>query len=208
MSITDKDVLTMPIISLNRVSLFPTTPEERIGHALFLQCLTHFTQVLGQSGLGLSYDSCNAAVAINHNAMYAPVNIGNLNFSVSFGSSRLYQGMDPDFNAFHGHLSSTRPFSNSLAEEHAEQSAILTAERIANANGPFFTYNNNNHIYIDLTPCNNCEPWLEARNENWYVHYFAELNNQAPLKKLKKDDRKKTFGRIQEPRKSYRYTPY
>lgn len=187
----------MTIVAMQMVNLFaPATVEEQIGSALCTRSLMHAIQTLGQTGLGLSYNSCNAAVAIQIGGPYEHVNVGVLNFSVLFGSSRLYQGLDPSFNAIHLNIAPTRPFSSSLLEEHAEQTAI----RIAVASGQaFLAYNGNHHIYIDLTPCHNCHAWLTNRPENWYVHYLADLNNQGPLVNKKKTLRKTTFGRQMEP---------
>lgn len=188
----------MTIVAMSQVQQHPATVEQQIGRALFDRCMAHFTQVLGQRGLGLSYSSCNAAVAVNLHAQYdqSSLNHGAQQFSAVYGSSRLFSGLDPDFNALHA-PSPTRPFSNSLAEEHAEQSSIRTAEYL---HLPFWSYNNNYHIYIDLTPCPNCDPWLRNRAENWYVHYFAPLATQSIAVKEKKDARRDEFGRIMEGR--------
>lgn len=188
----------MTIVALQMVNLFaPATIEEQIGSALCTRSFMHAIQTLGQVGLGLSYNSCAAAVAIQIGGPYEHLNVGIHNFAIIFGSSRLYQGLDPSFNAIHAHIAPARPFSSSFLEEHAEQTAI----RIAIAEGqPFFVYNGNHHIYVDLTPCPNCHNWLQNRPENWYVHYLANLNNQAPVVNKKRKMRANAFGRQMEPR--------
>ncbi|HYW05615.1 MAG TPA: hypothetical protein VE913_01595 [Longimicrobium sp.] len=192
----------MAIVALQPVQLFaPNSVEEQIGAQLCLRSMTHFAQVLGHGGLGLSYNSCNAAVALASHAQYDPVslNAGAQLFSVLYGSSRLYAGLDADFTAVHGFAAPNRPFSSSHLGEHAEQSAIRTAAGLGLG---FYNYNGNNHIYIDLTPCHNCHQWLTNRGENWYVHYFAPLAHQGIAVKRKKDERKDLFGRIMEPQPS------
>lgn len=188
----------MTIAAIEKVKFFPATTEEFIGNALFNRSLMHAAQTLGHAGLGLSYQSCNAAVAVDIGGPYEHVNVAGQNFAIVFGSSRLYQGLDPSLNAIHMHISPTRPFSSSANEEHAEQTAI----RVATAVGEnFFQYGNHNHIYIDLTPCPSCHAWLQQRPESWYVHYFSELNDQAPIIAEKKKFRVKLFGRQMEKRK-------
>lgn len=185
----------MTIAVMEKVKLIPITVEEQIGHALFMRSLMHMTQFLGNPGLGLSYDSCNAAVAVNLGGAYEAVNVGGQNFSVVHGSSRLYQGLDPSLNAIHMHVSPTRPFSSSALQEHAEQTAI----RVAIAEGQvFFDYQGRNHIYIDLSPCPSCYAWLDNRPEDWYVHYFTPITHQAPIVTEKKKLRSKIFGRQME----------
>lgn len=188
----------MTIHALQPINLFGAHPsvEQQIGRALCFSSMQHFTQFLGQTALGISYNSCNAAVAINLDAEYGQVNLGIHQFSVLYGSSRLFSGLDPDYFVMHGAFP-TRPFSSSLLGEHAEQSAI----RLADArNIGFFVYNGHNHIYIDLTPCGNCHAWLQADPRSWYVHYFAQLNAQKPVTEHKKRMRAKEFGRQMEPR--------
>lgn len=184
----------MAIFQLQQVnpnlSLATATIEEKIGYALYRHSFNHFTQFLGQPGLGLSYNSCNAAVAINFNPNYDQVNtIPFCWFSVVYGSSRLFTGLDPDFNAIHPPQPG-RQFSSSLQGEHAEQSAI----RVATAQGlAFWNHIGHNHIYIDLIPCGNCDTWLRNRPENWYVHFYG-----PPVVNAKKRDRSQSFGRITE----------
>lgn len=189
----------MAIIALQQVNLFGALAniEEEIGRALCLRSMQHFTQFLGQPALGISYNSCNAAVAIVSNAQYGHVNLaGGQQFSVIYGSSRLYSGLDPDFNQLHANVAPARPFSSSLLGEHAEQSAI----RVAVDHGiGFWNHAGHNHIYIDLTPCGNCSAWLTSDPRNWYVHYFGQLNEQAPVVNYKKRERRKEFGRQMEP---------
>ncbi len=189
----------MAIVALRQVRIFvQNSVEDQIGVRLCLWSMMHFAQVLGHVGLGISYNSCNAAVALALRAQYDQVSLngGAQLFSVLYGSSRLYAGLDQDFTAIHGFAAPGRPFSNSHLGEHAEQSAIRTA---AGLGFQFYNYNNNNHIYIDLTPCPNCTAWLVARPENWYVHYLAPLANQRIAEAVKKNVRKHEFGRVIEP---------
>lgn len=189
----------MTIFALQQVKLInPATVEDQIGRALYLRSMHHFVQYLGHPGVGISYESCNAAVAVTPNAQYDQVSLngGAQMFSVVYGSSRLYTGLDPDFNRVH-QPAPGRPFSSSVLEEHAEQSAI----RIALAQGlPFWMYNGRCHIYIDLTPCDNCHVWLDNRGENWYVHYRVSLDATPLVTKEKKRLRADEFGRQMEPR--------
>ena len=189
----------MTIIQLQQVSQQPTTVEESIGQALFSQCMAHFTQYLGHSGLGLSYSSCNAAVAVNLNTAYGLVSLtGGHQFSVAYGSSRLYSGLDPAFNAMHAHIAPNSPFSSSQLEEHAEQCAIRRVENDAAL--AFWTYGGNHHIYIDLSPCSSCHAWLTNHALNWYVHYRTPLSQQSAVVKEKKQARSNEFGRQMETR--------
>ncbi|HEX4329430.1 MAG TPA: hypothetical protein VH105_21765 [Burkholderiales bacterium] len=189
----------MAIIALQQVNLFavPANVEAEIGRNLCMASFMHFTQYLGQVGIGLGYHACNAAVAVAANAQYDPVNLANgQQFSALYGTSRLFQGLDPDFNLIHNNVAPGRPFSSSAQGEHAEQSAI----RVATAQGlPFWNHGGHFHIYIDLTPCPNCTAWLTNDPGNWYVHYFANLGNQAPVVNEKKRKRAHEFGRQMEP---------
>jgi hypothetical protein len=199
----------MAIIAQRLINFFaPADIEDHIGNALWLQSFGHFTQFLGLAGMGLSYNSCNAAVAIAPHAQYdqlaVPSPAGVLLFSALYGSSRLYTGLDPSFNNFHGHIAPANPFSNAHNEQHAEQTAIRTAE---NLGLPFWNHGGHFHIYIDLDPCPVCGPWLQAHPANWFVHHFGQLNNQAPVVLFKRKVRKNTFGRITEP-KGNRHHPY
>ena len=189
----------MAIVAQRLINLFnPADDEDVIGNALCLRSMNHFTQFLGQPALGFSYDSCNAAVAIALNASYPTLAVnapGPVAFSAVFGTSRLFTGLDPTFNAFHGNIAPTRPFSSSLLEEHAEQTAIRTAE---NQGLAFWNHNGHYHLYVDLDPCMWCAPWLVGHPDNWFVHHFGQLNNQTPVVKYKKTLRSRTFGRQME----------
>lgn len=174
------------------------TLESRIGWELFFRCMSHFRQVLGQVRLGLSYGSCCAAVAMETNPSYDSVDLGGgERFSVLYGSSRLFSGLDPDFNRVHGdtgNIAPNRPFSNSRLGEHAEQSAIRTVRGL----GLNFYEDPNlvRHIYIDLTPCGQCEPWLVADPGDWHVHYFTRLAQQQAAVNEKKRGRREEFGTV------------
>lgn len=215
----------MPIVRMIPVVIPPQTDDQRIGYDLLTASRLHWLQFDGHQGLGLGYDGCNAAVAIQDNAAsasYPRVDaIIGTPFRVMHGTSRLYAGGDNDYNlerqATHqAPAAPNRPFSNSLREEHAEQTAILGA--IHRGLTFFSDQDNNNHIYIDFTPCENCDPWLRNRHENWVVHYRAQLANKATSIKERKDYRKQAFGRIMEPKsgkaprvrtmRAARYSPY
>ena len=188
----------MAIVGLRQVNLLaPADVEDQIGNALCLRSMQHFTQYLGQPAIGLGYNSCNASVAIAPHAQYdAVAYMGGPLFSVLYGSSRLYSGLDPDFNALHGNIAPGRPFSSSLLQEHAEQSAI----RVAVSQGlPFWNHAGHHHLYVDLSPCVNCGPWLTARGENWFVHYYTPVAVQQPVMQLKRKYRRDEFGRQMEP---------
>lgn len=192
----------MAIVGLRQINLLvpPADVEDQIGQALFFSSMNHFTQFLGQPALGFSYNSCNAAVAVAPTAAYDHVNVAG-GFSVVYGSSRLYTGLDPDFNAVHG-AAPGRPFSNSFLGEHAEQTAIT----VARAQGlAFMGCGGHHHIYVDLVPCGNCNAWLTADPDNWFVHYFAQLNHQAPVVNYKKRSRRQTFGRQMEPARKKKF---
>lgn len=191
----------MAIVALQRVRIANGgTIEEQIGRALCLRSMLHFVQVLGQPGLGMSYQSCNAAVAVVEHPQYDVVGLGEHRFSLVYGSSRLYTGLDPAFNAIHP-VEPRRPFSRSVFGEHAEQSAIRVADAQALR---FWNHGGHNHLYVDLIPCADCTAWLVAHPSSWYVHYYSELNNQAPVIAEKKRRRSDTFGRIMEQRPSKR----
>ena len=121
----------MAIHQLTAIVNPPVTMQQQIGWALYQMCGNHFVNYLGQIGLSLSYDSCCAAVAIAPNAQYDACVHG---FSVLYGSSRLFKGLDPDVAS--GPMASGRTFSSSLLQEHAEQTAILTAVAKGWASGP------------------------------------------------------------------------
>lgn len=190
----------MAIFALQPVALVPANDEEAIGRELFLSSFNHFSEFLGQPGIGLSYDSCNAAVAVNHIAVpgygHVSLNAGAILFSVLYGSSRLYTGLDPDYNILHaGNIAPGRPFSSSILEEHAEQTAIRMAET---RHVPFWNHGGHFHIYIVLSPCFLCHAWLLAHPGNWYVHYLAHLQNKGIAFKEKRTFRVRKFGRAME----------
>ena len=189
----------MAIFALRQIVnvLAPADNCDLIGFRLYLASFNHFTNFLGQVGLALGYNACNAAVAINAHAEYEGLAAAGLNFSVVYGTSRLYGGLDPDFNALHGNIAPTRPFSSSLLGEHAEQTAIRIVDNAAPGMG-FFNHGGHFHIYVDLNPCPLCTIWLNADPRNWFVHYRANLAVQAPLVKEKRDHRKTRFGKYME----------
>jgi len=188
----------MTIIAMRQINLLaPADFEDVIGNTLCLRSMQHFVQYLGQPAIGLAYNSCNAAVAIAPHAQYDQVALLGPLFSIVYGSSRLYSGLDPDFNTFHGNVAPGRPFSSSALGEHAEQSAIRVA---VNQGLAFWTHLGHHHIYIDLSPCANCGPWLHGRPENWFVHYFTPVGNQQPVVNIKRKYRRDEFGRQMEPR--------
>lgn len=182
----------MPLVQLTQIVNPPVTLQQQIGYALYVRCSNHFVNYLGQIGLSLGYDSCCAAVAIQAHAQYDQTPLG---FSAVYGNSRLFKGLDPDVPVGANPAS---PFSSSLLQEHAEQTAILTA---VNQGLPFWTDGGNNcHVYVDFNPCGNCGPWLHNRAESWWVHYHTNLNgSRASLNTEKKTQRKELFGRITEP---------
>lgn len=188
----------MAIAALVPVNTNPITDADLIGHALWQACMAHFVQNLGQVGLGLSYRSCSAALAVAQHGQYEARNLvlptaGAVTFSVLYGCSRLFQGLDPDFNQIHA-PSPALPFSSSLNQEHAEQTAIRLAAGL-NA----WTLGGHRHLYIDLSPCVNCHNWLQQRPESWYVHYRTALGNNKAVSDEKKDMRKQEFDRVMEP---------
>jgi deoxycytidylate deaminase len=172
----------------------------RIGTELAGITHLHFAGVLGHSGIGISYGSCSAAVAVNNSGagfndpyaisphirqQMAERNYNALANSTGFaavmGNSRLYTGLDPDYNL---HVRGTvQPpptyLRNAVSayEQHAEQTAILEAL----ARGlQFWTYEGHCHIYVDLIPCVSCMRWLQRRGESWcvYYHYDGEQQTQ------------------------------
>mgnify|MGYP001828269918 CR=1 FL=1 len=169
-----------------------------IGLALKDACMNHFVQFLGQTGLGIGYGSCTAAVAIVEHPQYDTVNVGEAKFSVIYGMSQMFKGLDPDFNRLHENIDTKRNFSDSKDnQEHAEQSAIRTAIHMGRQ---FFAHDGLCHLYVDYNPCEHCEPWLRARPERWIVHHLTTLDDQKPAQNAKKQLRKKHFGRITEPK--------
>lgn len=186
----------MPIYELRKVDLEnPLGSEDLIGNRLCNRSMNHAIQFLGQRAIGLAYNSCNAAVAIEPDNVYDTVAIGGRTFSVVYGSSRLYAGLDPSFNVIHK-SAPKRTFSKSQFEEHAEQTAI----RVADSQGlAFWRHHGHTHIYVDFEPCDHCEPWLEDQDENWFVHYYASLKRQKLVFDVKKRMRSEEFGRQMEP---------
>ena len=169
----------------------PTQPTESVP-------TTAYGVTTSTLGIGLGYDSCCAAVAVAANGASASYGAPDpLGFRMVYGSSRLYQGLDPDVPQGPAPNS---PFSSSLNAEHAEQTAILAA---ANAGMTFWNDGAGHcHIYVDFNPCPNCYPWLVGRPENWWVHYHTNL--AAPdreITKEKKRLRREEFGRITEPKR-------
>jgi len=166
---------------------------EMIGIKMFDACLTHFSAV--PPNLGVGNRSCNAAVAVAGDTQDPePLSIlfngVSVSFSLRYGSSRLHQGYDPTYNVLRAFQDRdlSRNTNNSLRRaanfvpndgthrfaissenffEHAEQTAILTAER---SGVPFFRMGLTHHLYIDFRPCGPCRAWLEARPELWYLH--------------------------------------
>ena len=187
----------MPIFDIRQVNLKRANDdEEQLGRRLCMASMDHAVQVLGQTGLNLSYSSCNAAVAIDPHYGYQSLIYLGLTFAPFFGSSRLFTGLDPDYNRVQN-ISPNRQFAKSQREEHAEQTAILGADLVGCT---FWDHNGHHHIYIDLHPCDSCDDWLEDRPENWFVHYYADIEDQAEVIRKKKDLRRGQFGRIQERR--------
>jgi hypothetical protein len=186
------------IFKLAKIVDPPVTIQDQIGYELYQKCRNHFVNYFGQTGLNLSYDSCCAAVAVKKHDGYDKVESFD-GFSIVYGCSRLYKGLDPDVPTTSEEM--RKPFSSSPDEEHAEQTAILTAQNKSLA--LWTDADNICHIYVELNPCGGCETWLGARSENWYVHYSANLTVPKERKELigsKKRKRKDEFGRIMEPK--------
>jgi hypothetical protein len=187
----------MTIVDIRQVNLKRRNDdEEEIGAQLCLASLMHFGSVLGQTGIGLSYQSCNAALAVNPKFGFPGTHaFGGSPFGIVFGSSRLYQGLDPVFNQV-GNITNS-PYSSSQREQHAEQSAILSAE---SEGCTLWDHGGHAHLYVDFEPCPNCYPWLDDAPINVFVHYKEPLDNQSELIKKKKELRREQFGRITEKR--------
>lgn len=187
----------MPIINRQQVTATPQTEVDYLGRALYQSCMNHFLEFAGQPDLSYGYDSCNAAVAIQPNPNYDAVEqvpLVQQGFSVLYGTSRLFRGLDPDYNArFPAGIAPTRPFASAARDEHAEQTCINLASSL---NLAFFSHNGACHIYIDFTPCPTCEGWLQGRHESWFVHYGAPLNARHPITAAKKRNRQDAFGTI------------
>lgn len=187
----------MTIVDIRQINLKQRNDDEdKIGAQLCLATLEHFGSVLGQTGIGLSYQSCNAGVAVDPKFGFPGTHaFGGSPFAIVFGSSRLYQGLDPVFNNV-GTLGSS-PFSKSQLEQHAEQTAFLSAQ---SENCTLWNHGGHAHLYVDFEPCPNCYPWLDDSNINIFVHYKEPLDNQSELVKMKKQLRREEYGRINERR--------
>lgn len=180
----------MPIDAIRIVG--SNYPEQHIGLALANLSRNHVAHVDGIVGIGFGYDSCNAAVAVEAGGAARSGYIDNprqangmgavgLDFVAIYGSSRLYRGLDHQANS--ALTLGTSPFSDSGREQHAEQTAILLADHLAI---PFWQDDEDRcHVYVDFTPCDKCEPWLEARMEDWFVHCGVQLNNKADYRKVR-----------------------
>lgn len=182
----------MPIVSMHQVGT--NYPTMAVGAALAHLSWTHVAQLDGVTNVGFGSQNCNAAVAVQRDDAYASgyqdnvFAAGTINPPVVavYGSSRLYGGLDPGFNAtLFDPTQMNNPFSNSDEEQHAEQTAITFAE----ANGFSFWLDGggNAHVYVDFTPCDKCEPWLRARAENWIVHYGQLLAQKSVFLKQRKE---------------------
>jgi hypothetical protein len=185
----------MTIVDIRQLNLrHRNDDEDKIGAQLCLASLDHFGSVLGQTGIGLSYQSCNAALAVVPKFGFPGTHaFGGTSFAIVYGSSRLYQGLDPVYNNI-GNITNS-PFSRSQLEQHAEQSAFLAAQA---ENCTLWAHGGHAHLYVDFEPCPNCYPWLDDSTVNVFVHYKEPLDNQSELIKKKKELRRDTFGRITE----------
>lgn len=189
----------MTIVSLTKLDQVSGSTADRIGQALYEACMAHFVQFLGQTDIGIGYGSCAAAVAITHNPQYGTVRVDGVpEFSVIFGLSQMFKGLDPDFNKLHGkNIDSQRKFSDSKdMQEHAEQSAIRTAVHMGRQ---FFELGGESFLYVDLDPCEHCGPWLQHHPGKWHVYYHSKLaDKKRPIEDAKKKLRKAMFGRQTE----------
>ncbi|WP_310621747.1 hypothetical protein [Flexibacterium corallicola] len=186
--------------------------ETSLGLRLESECNNHFREFLGHLGIGLGYGSCSAVVALAPTSGYPT--ISNLDYlaageggacSLIYGCSRLYVGLDHSYNQTrHNTLQLgciKAPFAFSSKEQHAEQTAILIAEK---QKRPFFQHEGCNYLYVDIPPCKGCGPWLQRRSETWVVFYGDSSITKASTSKKRK--RKEEFGRINEPRSKRRVT--
>ncbi|MBF5095266.1 hypothetical protein F1643_13125 [Azospirillum sp. INR13] len=164
-------------------------PQGSPGLALYAAATNHFVHFHGFRNLGFGYEACNAAVAVQKRADLTSYP----NFSVCFGSSRLHTGLDPVFNTVSDDINPRSPFASSQREQHAEQTAILIA---CDQYALWTDQNGRCHIYVDYSPCENCEPWLENRMEDWVVYYRAALNLSSSMVKERKDTHKQQFGQF------------
>lgn len=167
----------MSIFRLVRVDQESDEAEKAIGTKLKEWCHGKAGQIAG-AGAGIGFDSCWATVAVEpdsgepaNDPEFAKIpNVGT--FKARFGSSRLYQGLDPAVK----NARPRAPFSDSRRGEHAEQTAILLSKDVA----AVFPHKGHLHLYVMLKPCESCHAWLQTKAEGqWYVHYGSELNTQG-----------------------------
>ena len=193
----------MAYIALYRVNTNPQSYEEWIGFYLYSACINHFNQFFGIRNIGLGYAGCTAAVAVPLNSSYDAAGPFGQRFSVVYGSSRLFSGLDPDYNRMDQiPFRPRRTFANAGQGEHAEQTAIRLAD--SRNLGFWLDRQGCSHLYVDFNPCGTCGPWLDQRPENWIVHYLAPLSNQRPVVTARKRRHRETFGWVTEPRPSKR----
>lgn len=164
-------------------------PQGSPGLDLYAAAKHHFVSFHGFKNLGFGYESCNAAVAVKKTAFLPAF----ANFSVCFGSSRLHAGLDPVFNGMSDDINPNNPFASSQREQHAEQTAILIGK---SQYGLWTDGNGRCHVYVDYSPCENCEPWLRNRPEDWVVYYRFPLNSSSEMVKERKDTHKTQFGQF------------
>lgn len=181
-----------------------------IGSGLRTLAFNHFVQFDGLRKIGFGYDCCNAAVAIENNekSIEQGVTDGTNTepFVALYGSSRMFTGMDPEYNL--GRFGTRSPtkemigtahYASSKLLQHAEQTAIVGAE----GRGLTFWTDQNGyaHIYVDFAPCRDCATWLDTeRTESWIVHYVAELTKveQSEFKLERRAKRQQEFGTFSE----------
>jgi deoxycytidylate deaminase len=147
-----------------------TSDSQDIGAHLGRYCTAHFAAVT-PAGAGIACGSCNAAVAIKPHGFYDKLP-ATFHGSVVYGNSQVFRGYDPDFNAhFHDPSRENAAHSSSKNEEHAEQVAIKMADK----KGELFTDRDGEcHLFVELSPCENCATWLNKRDENWNVYYLYD----------------------------------
>ncbi len=138
-----------------------------IGECLGLMCTAQFAGVI-TARAQISYNSCNAAVAIEELGFYDKM--PTFNASVLYGSSRAFFGLDPTFLATLFQINHGQ-FSSSTDEQHAEQVAIKLG---ATAGNLYKDAAGECHVFVELSPCLDCAAWLEDRAETWNVHYLYD----------------------------------
>lgn len=201
----------MPIVALRNLNE-DDYAEKSIGKELCKLAWFQFIPLMGQTGLNLSYESCNAAVAVNRNQASIAYSPGSdseqrqqpimamsngAGFGAVFGNSRLFTGLDPDNNVrIQNAGGRPRPDlrnGSSFRGEHAEQGAILNA---LHKQMSFWRYRQQCHLYVDYSPCLPCTDWLVARPEPWFVHYFRDHNpdGMEQVKDDKRELRKVVYG--------------